>query len=76
MHSKLVLRQRYSILHVITDVTVTWYKQERDDTDNYIKQENLPEMTEMTLCFRFKPLELNHNDPQGQTYVMSITDPG
>lgn len=33
-------------------------------------------MSEMTLCFRFKPLVLNNTDSQGQTYVMSIADPG
>jgi len=56
------------------NAVVTWYKQERDDITNYIKQDNLPELTALTLCFRFKPLELNHDDPQGGRFIISISD--
>ena len=60
-------------LFVVT--TMTWYKQEKDNS-MYIKQDNLPALTALTLCFRFKPLVLNHNDKQGKTYITSISDPG
>ena len=56
-------------------VTATWRKQEKDIT-NYIKQDGLPELSELTLCFRFKPLVIGNTDAQGNKYIMSISDPG
>ena len=54
---------------------ITWYKQEAEIT-NYIKQDGLPALDALTLCFRFKPLVIDNEDSQANKFLISISDPG
>ena len=64
-----------NFLLFIVEVTITWYKQEAEIA-NHIKQDGLPALDALTLCFRFKPLEIGNSNPQGNKYLISISDPG
>ena len=53
-------------------VSITWYKQDDNDTTNYRIQENLPGLDAMTLCFRYKPKD-SSNDLT-RKYLITIAD--
>ena len=53
-------------------VSITWYKQEDNDTTNYRIQENLPGLDAMTLCFRYKPKDSSNE--LTRKYLITIAD--